>query len=701
MSLRNKILILSSLTFLYNLFIYPQSENLIREISGITVNDLNQSLDNAFSGGHNNIEHQLIDIDGDNDLDLFFLDSDGYFGYYENKGDASSPSFVLADEILAGVEFKNWFYFVDIDDDSDYDLFTSGEADYIKLILNEGTSTMPDFILNKDTLLSADNSPIQSEFGSNPLFYDVDSDGDFDFISGNSAGTVTFYENIGTVNNYSFKFVTNLWQDLIIISTLTSFEKHGASSLEFADIDNDSDPDLFWGDFFSKSIYYIRNDGTAANPDMNVLYKIYPQNADSIKTNGFNMPRLADIDGDSDLDLFVSVLFDPTVPQGLMYYENQGTITTDDFHFVTKDLLKTLDVKTNSIPFFVDIDDDSDQDLFIGSLDNPVGKLFYFENTGTALQPEFTLRDSSFIDQDYSISLYPAFGDLDNDNDFDLLIGNFDGKISFYENIGNSKSPNFIFKELISNNLGSVIDIGTFARPLLFDVDSDDDLDLICGKFNGKFSYFRNIGTPLLFSFEEDTSYFSIIDVGDNSNPFLIDYDDDGDFDLFSGDHNGFINYFRNDGNNIDPIWISESNNFLQTDLGIDVSPFFIDIDNDSDIDLFAGNAKGGLFFYRNNMITNIEDGPLPDDYILKIEAFPNPFNPEINFILNGFSKQDKLNVSIFNILGEKIIELYNASPSKNSLNLKWNAGNFSSGIYLVRVSSSTQSEIKKIILSK
>ncbi len=701
MSLRNKILILSLLTFLYPLFIYPQSENLIREINGIAVNDLNQSLDNVFSGGHNNIEHQLIDIDGDNDLDLFFLDSDGYYGFYENTGSTFDANFVLEEKIFNGIEFKNWFYFVDIDDDNDYDLFTSGEADYIKLILNTGTILSPEFTTLEDTLLSADNSPIQSEFGSNPLFYDVDSDGDFDFISGNSAGTVTFYENIGTVNNYSFKFVTNLWQDLIIISTLTSFEKHGASSLEFADIDNDTDPDLFWGDFFSKSIYFIQNDGTAAIPDMDVLYNIYPQNADSIKTNGFNMPRLADIDGDSDLDLFVSVLFDPTVPQGLMYYENQGTISTDDFHFITKDLLKTLDVKTNSVPFSVDIDDDSDQDLFIGSLDNPFGKLFYFENTGTALLPEFTLRDSSLIDQDYSISLYPAFGDLDNDNDYDLLIGNFDGKISFYENTGNGNSANFLFRELITNNIGSTIDVGTFARPLLLDVDSDDDLDLICGKFSGKFSYFRNIGTPLSYSFEEDTSYFSIIDVGDNSNPFLIDYDNDGDYDLFSGDHNGFINHFRNDGTNNDPLWTLVSNNFLDTDLGIDVSPFFIDIDNDSDIDLFVGNAKGGLFFYRNSLITNIEAGHLPEVYKLNIEAYPNPFNPEINFILNGFSKQDKLNVSIFNILGEKIIELYNASPSKNNLNLKWNAGNFSSGIYLVRVSSSTQSEIKKIILSK
>lgn len=701
MSLRNKILILSLLTFLYPLFIYPQSENLIREINGITVNDLTQSLDNVFSGGHNNIEHQLIDIDGDDDLDLFFLDSDGYYGYYKNNGSSEDPNFILEEKIFDGIEFKNWFYFVDIDNDNDYDLFTGGDADYIKLILNTGTNLSPEFVTWQDTLLSSDHSPIQSEFGSNPLFYDVDSDGDFDFISGNSAGTVTFYENIGTVNNYSFKFVTNLWQDLIIISTLTSFEKHGASSLEFADIDNDSDPDLFWGDFFSKSIYYIQNDGTSTIPDMNVLYKIYPQNADSIKTSGFNMPRLADIDGDNDLDLFVSVLFDPTVPQGLMYYENQGTISIDDFHFVTKDLLKTLDVKTNSVPFFVDIDNDSDQDLFIGSLDSPNGKLFYFENTGSAALPEFTLIDSSIIDQDYSISLYPSFADVDGDNDYDLFTGNFDGKISYYQNTGTSDSPSFTFQNFLINNLGTTIDVGTFARPIFLDVDNDADFDLICGKFNGKFSFFKNIGTPSSFSFEEDTSYFSIIDVGDNSNPFLIDFDSDGDYDLFSGDHNGFINYFRNDGNNIDPIWILVSNNFLNTDLGIDVSPFFIDIDNDSDTDLFAGNAKGGLYFYRNNLVTNIEAGYLPEDYRLNIEAFPNPFNPEINFILNGFSEQDKLNVSIFNILGEKIIELYNASPSNNKLNLKWNAGNISSGVYFVRVSASTQSEIKKIILSK
>lgn len=686
---------------MFSLAVFPQSENLYREISGIIIKDLTDNLSNAFSGGHNNIEHQLVDIDGDEDLDLFFLDSDGYYGFYENTGNKNAPVFTLSEKIFDGIEIKNWFYFVDIDNDNDFDLFTGSDADYIKLILNQGTFTMPEFITYKDTLLSSEDSPISSEFGSNPLFYDVDSDGDFDFISGNSAGTVTFYENIGDAESYSFKFVTNLWQDLIIISAPASFEKHGASSLEFADIDNDSDPDLFWGDFFSKSIYYIRNDGTATNPDMNVLFNIYPQNEDSIRTSGFNMPRLADIDGDNDLDLFVSVLFDPTVPQGLMYFENDGTILSDNFLLMTKDLLKTLDVKTNSVPYFVDIDSDADQDLFIGSLDNPFGKLFYFENTGSTTQPEFTLIDSSFIDQDYSISVYPAFGDVNGDDDYDLLIGNFDGKISFYENFGNVNSPSFLFQNFLSNNTGATIDVGTFARPLLIDIDSDNDLDLISGKFNGKFSFFRNVGTNTSFSFEEDTSYFSVIDIGDNSNPFLIDYDNDGDYDLFSGDHNGFINYFRNDGNNINPVWILVSNNFLEADLGIDLSPFFIDIDNDTDDDLLVGNAKGGLFFYRNNLITEVESFILPQNYQLTVESFPNPFNPEVNFILSGIGSRDELEVSIFNILGEKIEELFKGSTFNSELKINWNARTFSSGVYLVRASSLNQSVIKKIILSK
>lgn len=47
-----------------------------RELELIPVFDSDGQLINTFSGGLNNIEHQFIDIDGDADLDIVFLDSD-------------------------------------------------------------------------------------------------------------------------------------------------------------------------------------------------------------------------------------------------------------------------------------------------------------------------------------------------------------------------------------------------------------------------------------------------------------------------------------------------------------------------------------------------------------------------------------------------------------------------------------------------
>ena len=69
--------------------------------------------------------------------------------------------------------------------------------------------------------------------------------------------------------------------------------------------------DLFWGDFFSNSLYYIENQGTPTSPDMLRVSDVYPMNPDSVNTSGFNMPRFSDIDADGDFDLFVSVLYDP------------------------------------------------------------------------------------------------------------------------------------------------------------------------------------------------------------------------------------------------------------------------------------------------------------------------------------------------------------------------------------------------------
>ena len=552
------------------------SQTFLRELNSIPFSDQQGPLTNIFSGGTNNPEPQFIDIDNDGDYDIFYLDSDGTYGWYRNDGSPSNAVYILSFDTIPGLYFNDWFYFTDIDDDGDFDLFTGSTGAYIQFRRNTGTPSSPFFTLEQDTLKDSNGDPIYSEFGCNPVFADVDNDGDKDFVSGNSVGTLNYYENIGTPSAFNLKFITNQWQGIYIISGSKQEDgRHGASSLDFADIDNDGDLDLFWGDFFSRSLYFIENQGSPAVPDLHVVFNRYPHNQDSVYTSGFNMPRFTDIDDDGDLDLFVTVLYDPTVPQSLMYYRNDGNAEADDFHKVTENYLKTLDAGNDSAPCFADLDNDGDQDLLLGSAQNPDGTLFYFENTGSAAHPSFLLVDSVYFGIKNELSVSPAVSDLDGDGDPDLLIGCFDGTISVYTNTGTITSPDFKLSGKLKDSGGGTIDVGVYARPFLFDYDGDGDPDLAVGAFNGKFFFYRNTGTPQTFEFTADTSFIHrlnpqdpgspVIDVGDNSAPFFVDYDGDGDIDFFAGNRSGFIFYFRNDGNNVLPLWTLVTNNLYRS----------------------------------------------------------------------------------------------------------------------------------------
>lgn len=704
MSLRNNIhkLISPCLFFIFSCTCFPQPFD--RQLNPILIHDGQGLLKNIFTGGHNNLEHQFVDIDNDGDLDIFFLDSDQSFGWYKNIGNNFNPNYQYSLINPQGLFFLNWFYFVDIDNDGDLDYFTSN-SDQISFYRNDGNSNSPIFILAADTTFDADGNPIYSEFGSNPLFADIDNDGDMDFFSGNSAGTLTFYENIGSPQNFNFKFITNVWQNLIIIGGALDDPRHGASSLDFVDIDNDLDLDLFWGDFFSKSLYVIENQGTPTNPDMKRISDIYPINSDSVFTSGFNMPRFADIDGDGDSDMFVSVLYDPTVPQSLMFYENTGTAQSANHILKTKNYLKTLDAGNNSAPFFVDIDDDGDLDLFIGSLNNPLGSINFLENTGTSSNPSFFYRDTSFFNIRSDLSVTPSFGDIDNDGDYDLFVGKLDGTIVVYINLGTPSSPIFSTGTTLLNNFGQVIDIGSSATPFLLDYDSDSDQDLIIGGFNGRFSLYENTGSSFDYEFTLNSSFFGTLDVGDNSTPFLFDYDKDGDYDLFTGSRKGELFYFRNDGTNILPVWNLITNKFLDDNFGGNTHPFFIDIDEDTDFDLFLGNVKGGLYFYSNSEITSVTDWGLKPIENFSLDVYPNPFNPGTQIRIETKEAQFTT-IDIFNSVGEKVKSLHNDYMPAGTNYYYWYGDNNSgevlpSGVYFILASSAINTKAIKVLFLK
>ncbi len=691
----NKILyifFLSALTLL-------TAQNFEREINSISIEVNSLELNNTFSGGVNNPEFQFVDIDGDSDADLLYFCSDGSFEWLENKGSAASFNFELTLQEIPGLALKNWFFFTDIDADGDYDYFTGGSANTVQYYKNVGTAAFPNFRLEIDTLKNVNGEIVFSESVSNPTFADVDADGDYDFISGNQAGTVSFYENTGTPQNLILDTLNTRWQGLVIIGG-KSAERHGASSLEFGDLDGDNDLDLLWGDFFSRSLYFIRNNGTAQIPNMQLESNIYPVNQDSLLTRGFNMPRLFDLDSDSDLDLFASVLYDPTVPQSIIYYKNEGSSSAPAFVKITSDLLFTLDVGTKSIPALVDIDADDDLDLFIGAENNPFGTIFRFENTGSNIIPAFVLRDSMFAEIMFDLSVAPAFGDIDNDGDYDLLVGKFLGEIAYYENIGNTQFPNFQYRAELKDGSGTVIKLSNFIRPELVDVDFDNDLDLVLGAFNGEVILYRNNGTSANFIFQKDENYFSSIDVGDQSSPAMIDEDNDGDLDLFVGTREGIIKFFRNIGNLQNPNFQLISNDYFSFDFGGEASPLFWDADLDGDYDLIAGNIKGGLYFMRNKLISGIDNSDvsiLPETINLQISAYPNPFNGIINIQIEtkfyGFHS-----IELYNVAGQKVVEIFKGYLNKGELKLNWNANTLSSGSYMVVIKNKNTLAAKKII---
>lgn len=699
MPLRNKILALTLTSLLFFAAADICSQPFNRELNHIPISDESGLIKNIFSGGHNNLEYQFVDIDNDEDLDIFFLDSDKTFGLFENIGNKFNPEYKYLINKPNNLFFSNWFYFVDIDNDNDFDYFT-GNNDQISYYQNNGSINSPSFILVQDTVWDDTGQPIYSEFGSNALFADIDNDDDLDFFSGNSAGTVKFYENIGTQTNFNFKFITNEWQNLYIVGTLAENSLHGASSLDFIDINDDDDLDLFWGDFFSNSLYFIENQGNSISPDMQRISDVYPINSDSVNTSGFNMPRFTDIDSDGDYDLFVSVLYDPTVPQSLMFYENTGNAQSANHILRTNDFLKTLDVGNNSSPVFVDIDNDGDLDLFIGSFNNPNGSIHFLENTGTVSNPSFYYSDSQYFNIMSDLVVTPAFGDLDNDGDYDLLAGKLNGTIDFYLNNGTPVSANFQNSILLRNNNDDSIDVGSSSSPFLMDVDGDSDLDLAIGGFNGKLSFYENTGNPASYEFTSNPAYFGTLDIGDNSTPFFIDYNEDDVLDLFSGSRNGEMFYFKNDGNNISPIWSLITNQFIPENFGGNTFPCFFDIDNDTDSDLFLGNVKGGLYFYLNSMITSVAEWELTPVDNYSIAAFPNPFNPStrIKYTIpdNGF-----VNLSVYNLLGEKIAQLVNEIKTAGEYESEFDGSGLASGVYIAKLVSNNNHHTIKMILTK
>ncbi len=81
-------------------------------------------------------------------------------------------------------------------------------------------------------------------------------------------------------------------------------------------------------------------------------------------------------------------------------------------------------------------------------------------------------------------------------------------------------------------------------------------------------------------------------------------------------------------------------------------------------------------------------------------QNYPNPFNPttKINYSVpaDGF-----VNISVYNVLGEKVTNIVNSLQKAGSYEVTFDATNFASGMYLYRMESGDFVSVKKMMILK
>jgi hypothetical protein len=575
----------------------PEGEGYYRHITGIPVTDATgQLIDQPFLGGFNIPRPQLIDIDGDGDEDLFVQETSGNVMFFEHVPE-EDPPFQWRSDRYQDLEIGEWYRFVDLDRDGDHDLLAEQPFSYVRYYRNDGTREAPSFVQAADTIRDTEGRAIFSDRQNIPNATDIDGDGRMDLLIGRLEGTVTRYEETGTdVNGVPlFELLSDRFEGIEIVAQIGSL--HGANTMALGDVDNDGDEDLFWGDYFEPGILFLENTGSRTRPNLRGEPLPFPTQ-EPLRTSGYNAPTLGDVDGDGDQDLLMGVLggaYNPnTTTADNFYYVEQSRPGL--FEYRTSRFLSTIDFGSETIPIAVDLDTDGDTDLLVGNKieqnDTQNGKLYRLVNEGSETAPSF--RYDGEFDVGGGYHLLPAFGDLDADGDLDAIVGTWSDQLRIYRNDATDGSLMLNFVDSTS----IVLSRGRNATPTLGDIDNDGDLDLFVGESSGTINFYENTGTPDRAEFTLVSDEYGDFDIGRRSMPVLRDADGDGDLDMYVGSEGQGVVLFRNDGSQSSPSFVETT----KLDVG-EISfaaPAFADLDGDGDDDVVLGMGGGGLWLFEN-----------------------------------------------------------------------------------------------------
>ncbi len=474
----------------------------------------------------------FADIDSDGDKDIFVGQKNGEIAYFENQGDRKTPNFVLITQQYKAV----------------FEIRKKGRRIKIRNVIDVGERSAPTLV-------------------------DIDNDGDFDLFIGSDEGRIWFFKNEGNNLIPVFKLITSKYEGIGV----------GRGSIPlFADVNLKRKFDLLVGTVEGK-VWLFYNEGTRKKAN---FHSLAPTKILEFGLETHASPGLFDWDDDGDLDMLVG-----QKNGTLSLYLNQGTIFSPNWVFSERNF-QLIDIGGESTPFFVDIDGDNDDDMVIGSA-NPT--VFLYENRMRGeTRSLWNIRTNLFNFHKLVVTgdrASIAAGDLDNDKDLDLIVGEAGGNLNYYENVGTQKEPDWVLR---TEELIYITGIENSA-PTLGDIDGDGDLDILVGEKTGQIALILNQGSPESPSWIlKDQAYFRI-DVGSNSVPRLVDIDSDGDLDLLVGNFAGRVISYLNKGTKTEPVFAVESTRFGSAKVDRNAVPDFFDWSQDKNADMILGNEEGKI----------------------------------------------------------------------------------------------------------
>ena len=326
-------------------------------------------------------------------------------------------------------------------------------------------------------------------------------------------------------------------------------------------------------------------------------------------------PLPMDYDGDGDLDLVVSCSDKPS--NGTYFFENPGG---DVRHPVFKPAVKVGPGFSNIQASYV-----NDQVRLLV----PGRELVRYKETGfgqtAKIYPTTNVHPNKVRANQWKLA------DYDGDGRLDLIVGVGDwtdyGWDDAYDADGHwTRGPLRGFVYLLRNTAGNDAPayepprrleaggepIGGYGMPSpnLGDFDGDGDLDMVCGEFLDKFTYYQNVGTRTVPQYDAGRR---IVDPRGEPVamdlemivPVAVDWDHDGDLDLIVGDEDGRVALVENTGTLIagmprflPPVYFRQEAADLK--FGALVTPCGVDWDGDGDLDLICGNSAGYLGWIEN-----------------------------------------------------------------------------------------------------